>query len=737
MPIHLTAQVIYDPAIPLPAIIALGIFLGAMALWVYLGKVTRMPIGKRAFLLFCRVMAIALICLLLLQPMREEIIPRKHPRRVALLAVDTSQSMAEKDAIDNVMRLDAARKLIAENGLTGNEKPDLGIVRRFSFDSEARPARKDLSDLKPDGDTTQMHESLSSVLDAAAKDEYCIGLFLFSDGHDFEMIPANRTAQIARTKGVPIFPVALGREDVIPDLSTYIVSYQPYTFVSQSVTIQAALRLTGGGLSNPAPVRVELLREGKLLRQRKVTPISGGELPIAFDVVEAKTGQYEYEIRVSPIQGEKEVANNGASTFLNVTDAKIPILMIEGAPHWDTTFMKRTLLGNERIEFTSIIKIGNTKPRIFSSDETILKEGKLPEIREDFQRFPLIILGREIENVIGKNGVEALGKAVSEGGNTLVFARGNPGDHEVFTNLAPATWIEGRATGPVRIVEGRSGDHVVPLDVLKGNPGGIDALPELPFAGVFEEPKTLSAIEALAQDTQLQNSSPAFIHRRAGKGQVMAVSVGGLWKWSLNASSEPDNNIYDRFWNQLLLNLLARSNIRPSDRSQLTVSSANVRVGENVRLNFIPKHGELIPTTPKASVYHKGKPIASLTFSPSGSQWTTDFVADRSGKFRVAMAADDGALNCRFAALNENRETTEVAADFAYLRRLADGSGGRLLNESTLSEVIAELSRAAVAESEAPPIVKHKTIWDRVSFFYLLFFLLGLEWFFRRRWGLV
>ena len=245
----------------------------------------------------------------------------------------------------------------------------------------------------------------------------------------------------------------------------------------------------------------------------------------------------------------------------------------------------------------------------------------------------------------------------------MFFSRGSPGNHKVFTELAPATWVENRASGPVRIIEGRSGEKVVPLDVLKTAPGGSESLPELPFAGILEDPKTLAAVEAVAEDTQLQNSSPAFIHRRAGKGQVMAVSVGGLWKWSLNSNSEPDNNVYDRFWNQLLLNLLARSNVRPSNRSQLTVSSANIRVGEKVRLDFIPKLGAAIDSASKVAILHEDKPVTSLTLSRSdtGTQWTADFVPDRPGKYRATMATAEGALHSRFVALNEQRETTEVA----------------------------------------------------------------------------
>ncbi|NNE94087.1 MAG: hypothetical protein HKN23_20765, partial [Verrucomicrobiales bacterium] len=220
---------------------------------------------------------------------------------------------------------------------------------------------------------------------------------------------------------------------------------------------------------------------------------------------------------------------------------------------------------------------------------------------------------------------------------------------------------------------------------------------------------------------------------------VMAVSVGGLWKWSLNPRSEASNNVYDKFWNQLLLNLIARSGARPSDRMQLTVSSANVQKGEKIHFTLQENPEKPIMESPRLNLFVGDQPVTVLPLNRENpdAPWRATYVADTEGRFRGILNGAGDTAECRFVVYREQRETTEVTPDFSYLRKLADQSGGRVLDESTLKETVAQLSQAAVAEADAPPIIKRKSAWDRTLFFYLLFFLLGLEWFLRRRWGLV
>lgn len=728
------AAIVWEPVFPPFLILLAGLLLGYVAVRFYLRTSSRLSARRRVFLMGLRLLAILGICAILFQPMIEESFPRRHPKRVALVAVDSSRSMNEKDDQDQATRLDTARRLLAESGLIGPSDAggEIGEVRLFHFDATANPlAPRLLPALEATGETTLFHQSITSTMESLRTGEHCIGLFLFSDGHDFELTPSQHTAQLARSRQTAIYPVALGRDQTIPDVSVNIASYQPYTFVKQRAQVQATVRLMG---SESRPLRVELLREGVLLRDRTISAEPGYEVPVAFEVSEDKPGQYEYEIRVSPLPTEREIHNNNAFTFLNVTDAKAPVLLIEGAPHWDTTFLRRTLTRNARVELSSAVAMRDGKVSVRSADS---RARHIPDSEAEFESFLLVILGRDIDKILSPEACRNLAKAVEDGGATIVFARGKPGVHPVFEELAPAPW-SGAATGPVRLVKGRGSGEIVPIEVLASAPGGSEALPELPWAMQTDKPKTLAAVESMAEDTALGNASPAFVHRRHGRGQVLAVAVGGLWKWSLNARSEVSNNVYDRFWNQLLLNLIARSNASPGDDTALSVSSANVALGEKINFTLHTAPGQPPPLSPQVAVFLEDEIVAGVPLARDQDDrtWRGSIVPEKTGRYGASIDVGGRPLKCRFAVYREQRETTEVTPDVPYLRQLARATGGKLLDAASLRETVAGLGRAAAAEADAPPIVRRRSCWDRAVFFYVLFGFLGVEWFLRRRWGM-
>ena len=728
------AAILWEPVLPPIVIFSIGLVLCALAIGAYLRVRRTLTWGRSVFLMFLRVAAIVGICVVLFQPMLEETFPQWYAKRVALVAVDTSKSMKERDAPGQTTRMDAARKMLIESKLIPNSGVDIGIgeTRFFQFDETAAPlSAEQLPHLRPIGETTRFHQSIRSILSGLGRGENCIGLFLFSDGHDFEQKPARRTAELARAKLAPIYPIALGKPQTIPDAALSIASYQPSTFIKQQVQIQATVNLRG---SESRSLGVELLREGELVRHRSVPVERGRDVPVSFEVGEDEPGQFEYEIRVSPLPGERELGNNRAYTYLNVTDAKLGVLLVEGAPHWDTTFLRRTLARNNRVTVLTAVAIAPGKVKVMAAAAEV---AELPETGNDFRKFPLVILGRDVEKVLSERACAHLAKAVADGGTTLVFARGQPCRYPIFEELTPVSW-EGGAIGPVRLVSGRSSDRMVPMEVLATAPGGSEALPDLPLAMMVDSSKPLSAVEVVAEDTDFNSESPAFVHRPYGRGQVLAVTVGGMWRFSLNPRSEASNDVYDRFWNQLLLNLLARSGSGPSDEARLLVSSANLRLGEKIHFTYQAARGETPLIAPKVTVFQGNDSVAEVPLAegPGEGIWRGSILAESVGRFRGSIFRPGEPLDCRFSVYRERRETVEVSADPAYLQRLGEASGGRLLSAATLNETVAALSKAAVAEANAPPIVQRRTLWDRAGWFYLLFLLLGTEWFLRRRWGL-
>jgi hypothetical protein len=72
---------------------------------------------------------------------------------------------------------------------------------------------------------------------------------------------------------------------------------------------------------------------------------------------------------------------------------------------------------------------------------------------------------------------------------------------------------------------------------------------------------------------------PGIIHRRFGSGQVLSVGVEGLWRWAFNARVDGPNTVFDRFWDQLTLWLMAGRDFVPAQQYALRASTAIVPLG--------------------------------------------------------------------------------------------------------------------------------------------------------------
>ena len=731
----LTAALVWDPVLPLPAIVLLWLALAALAIWSTARGGPRLKWTRRTALISLRLAALTLLMLPLLQPSREESIPRQFPERLALVAVDTSRSMAEKDA-ESLTRLDAARQLLRKHKLNG--RSPLGTTRLFSFDSDSRPlALEALDALTPNGETTLFNTSIGNVMHTLTGKEQAVGLFLFTDGHDFEGQPPERLGRIARQYKLPIYPIPLGRTINLPDVALSMVSAQPSTFIRQKTRLEAAARFR----SSPArSVRVELLRGGEVIRNQKITSTGDDEVTVGFDVSEDTPGQFEYEIRCATQPDERDVDNNTAFTYLNVTDARIPILLIEGEPHWDSSFLLRTLSRNDRMSMDSAVLTSKTKLQTSRSENGLPRIDRItPGLLDG---YPVIILGRSVEKILTAECLATLTKSVNEGGLTLIFARGRPGPSPIWEELSPAPLGDG-FTGPVSIATTGMRGSVVPMELLTAT--GPDKLPPLPAATTLGKPKPLASVEATASDDSQKNTLPAMVMRQQGTGQVFAVALDGMWKWALHAGAQADNNIYDRFWNQLLLNLIARSNRTPADKPQLTVPKANLQTGEQIHFTLrlpSPHNNQPLefPAAPQIRLSRDGAETAILPMLRTGdtSPWSADLTANEPGRFRAEVTLPDGSkVACRFGVYQPVKETSDVATDVDYLRKLAAASGGRVLDAASLGGLLETLTRAAAAQNAAPPIIRRHTLWDQAPFFWLLCSVFGTDWFLRRRWGLV
>lgn len=724
---------VIDPILPVPAIAALAALLCVLAWQVY----TRVGAGlgrtRSAALLALRLAGLVTLCLLLLQPSRPVPLPPPAKHRVTLVGVDTSRSMRQRD-VDHGTRLDAAKSLLIDASVaTSSGRPADPRFRCFEFGEDARPVTGSILDLAANGTSTRIHRSVSRMLESTGSAEAANALILLTDGHDFELVNPAKTAAAARARETPIYAVPLGRTGKVRDVSTHITGFQPYCYVRQKARVSAALRLIGCEFED---LTVELLRQGKVVQTKRLNADEFQELPVDFEIVEPEVGQYEYEVRVPPLEHEVDTANNSAITYLNVIDQQIRALIIEGEPYWDTTFLQRSLMRNDKFDVDAVLRYGENRFRLVRKNEA---NGKLivPENIDQLSAYDVVFLGRSVDRVLSAAQIRVLDHYVSDRAGSVIFGRGAAFENaSLGAQLEPVSWGD-RAPSRLRVEPAAEGRGLAAFRALSDSPGGVDALPEV-FGGFNAgTPKPLTATLATASGRDKAAGAPAIFHRRHGRGQVVSVGLEGLWRWGLNEHVEGPNTPFDRFWDQMILWLMAGRDFVPARQFSFRPQSANILLGEKVWFRLTMRQPDPRVKSVPLTIYLDDAEVGRVTMTGNGTEpgrLVADYLPTRVGRYRAAAAFPDGTTqDSRFIVFTENLEETEVAADVVGLRRLCEASGGRLVQASELPKLIAELDADQKPEV---PRTRLAPVWNQAWVYGLVALLLGLDWFLRRRWGL-
>ena len=629
-----TSGLVFDPILPAPVIVMLGALLLLLTIRIYWRVGASIGIWRNLPLLLFRVAGIALVMLLLLQPSRREVLPPPTKDRVTLIGLDTSLSMKQRDA-GNESRFDAAKGLLQESGVvTQTGMAADPRLRLFGFSDDAQPIQKSILDLVPAGKTTLFHKSINTMLSAPAGDEAVNAVILLTDGHDFEMVNPVKTGIAAHNREAPIYAVALGKQGSVRDVAVRITGYQPYCYVKQKARINATLRLIGCELED---LNVQLLRQGQVVQTKRVNAQQLQELPVEFEVTEPEVGQYEYEVHVQPLENEVDTANNSAITYLNVIDQQIRVLLLEGDPYWDTTFLQRSLMRNDKFDVDALIRYGPNHVRAIRKTPGT-GELQLPETLDQLAAYDVVILGRAVDSLSDSSPAKSPGQLTSlstgqsaggqpglpglldqyvkDRGGAVIFSRGRAFQNSSSGGLEPVLWSD-KSRDHVHLDVTAEGRGLSPFQVLNDGAGGLDTLPDLVDGKIPQETQPLTSVFAVASGRDDATPDPAIVHRRYGQGQVVSIGVDGLWRWSLNAKVEGVNSPFDRFWDQMTLWLLAGRDFIPNHQFSFRPSSANILLGEKVYFRLVLRQPDPNVKSVPVTIYFGDTEAGRTTLAPA------------------------------------------------------------------------------------------------------------------------
>lgn len=663
------------------------------------------------------------------------------------ILVDTSRSMGLADAdADGARRIDRAREILERDLLPALAPRFHAEVLRFG--DRVSPA---------DGSTlsaTDRRSDLGAALQAV-RDRYrgrpVAGIVLLTDGGD----NGGMDAAAAASNGAPVYAIGIG--PAAPSRDREVVSVTAAESVLSDAAVDLAVSAVAHGYGG-APIELRLLENGRAIDLRRVTPAADGA-PVSetFHVSPHRDVPTVYTVEI-PAAGDELVADNNArSALVPAAGRARRVLLVQGAPGFEHSFLRRAWAGDRGLEVDSVTRKG----RDDSGAETFYVQaaqsranallGGYPDTREALFAYDLVVLANvEPDGLTRQQLALTRGFVGERGGGLLVLgAKGFQRQGLRDTALEDVLPLDATDTGG-GVVPAAT---VPPRNRVTLTPAG-DAHPVMQLAATpVENDKRWASVPTLAAISPLGGAKPGasvlavtggpggaaralVAVQRFGEGRSMVFTGEASWRWRMMLPTSDQS--YERFWRQSARWLSQHA----PDPVTIVVPPA-------------PAPGDAIPVL--ISARDAGyAPRADATVdvrvtAPSGrvDRVHADPVASQPGTFRAAVRAAEagvyrvsvevrqgqtplGTVVATMLVGDVDPEMTDPRLNEDTLQRVARASGGAVLQAGDTKGLLDRLNAAA----PGAVLALRTDLWHTGWSFGMLAALLAAEWLTRRAWGL-
>lgn len=775
------------PQWAVPAMLIAGV-LAALVLWSYLRPDVSKPIRFAAGML--KLIAIGLLALCLLEPMRSGTRPRPQANVMPIL-VDNSQSMRLKSSADQQSRHEQVTALLDENLSWHTRVAQAFDVRTYAFDARLERI-DDVKQLRADGYVSSLAGSLQSLAERFA-DRPVAGAILFTDGN---LTDAPAADFDWKSLGFPIYPVLPSADSEMVDLRIADVSVRQTDFESAPTTITVAVDAIG--MQNEAVmVQLKEIATGKVIEEQSVKLGGDGEAGEArFRFRPESSGISFHRVTVfreadresfaseEPETDEATLENNRRIVTVDRTSGPYRILYVAGRPNWEFKFMRRALEEDAEVQLVSLIRIANKEPKFSFRDKGVndtnpLFAGLGSDEEEAAQQYdePVIIrmgvkeseelsdgFPESAEELFGYHGVILddlesgfftqdqmllLRRFVGSRGGGLLFLGGTEsfankdfGDTplgELSPVYAPRSSTPA-VEGPFKLSLTREGllqPWVRLRETEVQEQDRLQQMPEFLTVNTVGDPKP-GASQLAEVETVDGKKVPAMVAQRFGKGRTAAVTLGDVWRWSMRRD-EQEADDPGQAWRQLAHWLVNDVPRRAHARIESTGDpSKPVTILVNARDEaYTPMDNADVELTVTPL---SGEPFtlkANMDTNNAGVYQATYWSREPGGyhvqaKVTAADGSEVGQSSTGWTAQAGAAEFADLRLNRRWLEQIAQETGGEVIRQDRLDEFATALptKKMPVTENWVYPI------WHRVWVMIAAMMCLCMEWGLRRWKGL-
>jgi len=696
----------------------------AATAFLYRSTVPPVPRRKRIFLASLRGTALTILLALLFEPLLK-LQFRVAQEPVLAVLIDDSQSMTIRDRMGN--RAEAVHRLL-------DAAPFARLSARVSYYRFASQLHR-LESLEKDslqfsGEVTDVASALQQLREQRTHGNIQAAV-LISDG---EYTVGKNPVAIVDALGIPLYTVGVG--DTLEQRDLLIANVTTNNIVYAQTRVPVDVQVRSSGFTNEK-VEVTLTHAGKTL-DRKVLQLQEGTLDyrVGLSYEPKDIGVQKYTVSISHLPGELTEKNNSRSFFVKVLKTKLRVLLIAGAPSPDVSIVRQALSEVEHFSVKTFVqkRLGE------------FYEGTLPPTALDSADC-IVVIGFP-SAAASPSQLQLISSTIERTKRPVLFIASRTLDFEklrAFDGFLPFTW-----TGPTsqellvfpEVTEKQRNNILVQLD------GEIAAEHWQQLPPIFKTQTTFRAkpeadVLAAVKIQGVVLNEPLVLTRNIARQKAFAITGHAVWRWRLLAQGNPRT---ERFLPLLLTNAVRwlttpdegkRVRIVPTKDAFTTaepieftaeVYDEQFRPIERAEVRVVVRSDDQKSQTVLRAIgsgrYEgsiEGLAAGDYTFEGQATLDGTSLGDDR-GRFSV------GQMNVEFLQTRMNKH---------LLEQLAFRTGGMYADIGNVAALIDSIQARVEFTPREIVHTSEVELWNWQYLTALLVLLLAVEWFVRKRSGML
>jgi uncharacterized membrane protein len=732
-------------------------FGAALALgWLAYARVpVKLGTGKRFGLSALRALTLTLLIVILLRPI-VMVPPAAANNSLLPILVDVSRSMRLKDPStslgaggDGPSRIERAQAIVKDL------QAELGKEYRLELLTfgDALAAVTDVDRLVATARRSDLSGAIADLAERHRHDRLA-GVIVLSDGGD---TAAHEDAE-DRAIAAPVMTVGIGNAD--PPRDHEVVNLTAGEPLLRGASIDVSVSATSSGYGTD-PVELRVSANGRPIEVRRVTPTAeGAPVHAVFTVSPEPDVPTVYTVQIPEAAGEVAVENNSRSVLVPPQTAKRRLLVVEGAPGYEHTFLKRALSDDPGLQLDAVVRKGQNDDgrdtfyvQADPSRMAALSSG-YPFTRSELFAYDGVIFGNIEADFFTREQLELTSDFIAERGGGLLVLGARSFDRQGLAGTALEQAL------PVDLTDRGSSVALASAQVTAVEPN----TPALTVDGVThpatrlavtpeENQQRWAALPALASVAHVGGSRPGaqilavaltaggtpqplIAAQRYGQGRSVAFAGEASWRWRMMRPATDTS--YETIWRQLARWVTAGA------QGPVTIGAISPAVaGITERITVIVRDADFKPVANAEVAIETTAPngekrrMPAALSSPQDGRYAVATRFDQPGVYKINVVATRGGTRVGAASRpvlvgGVDLEMTQPRLNEAVLRRLAAESNGRYMRADQVSE-LPTLLRESRAEAGTPEM---RDLWHNGWSLLAIVGLLASEWVTRRRVGL-